>query len=89
MKDWAEGGELQRSPEKISANPVENSGAGWPFRAVLSWGKVVMLLNLCVHQLLDADEDYPPEILPVTEELHFSLLKRALGGTAQHPPQED
>lgn len=47
MQDWAAGdGELQ--PKEASANPLKNSGAEQPLRAVVSWGQMAMLLNLCV-----------------------------------------
>lgn len=32
----------------------------WPFRAVLGWGKVVVLFNLCVYQSLGVDVDHLP-----------------------------
>lgn len=73
-----------RQSKKISTDPMENSGAEWLLRVVLSWGKTGMLWNLC-SLILDIDEDHFPAALLAAEELRFSVLEEKLGGTSQHP----
>lgn len=40
--------EMVSCNQEASANPLKNSGAERPLRAVVSWGQMAMLLNLCV-----------------------------------------
>lgn len=66
-------------PPKGLLQPIGELLMGWvTFRAVR---KLVILVNLCVSQSLDAGVDHLPGVLPAAEELSFSLLKGDLGGS--------